>query len=114
MRLNNHTSRTTKKVFGRFSSGDDYGFTKTVVPVELAQYGDNNLVSRSQAKRLLARIEKFKVVVFDFDGVKTIGQAYADEIFRVFPLAHPGIDFEYLNATKEVEKMILRSLHHDA
>lgn len=114
MRLNNHTSRTTKKVFDRFSSGDDYGFTKTVVPVELAQYGDSNLVSRSQAKRLLARIEKFKVVVFDFEGVKTIGQAFADEIFRVFPLAHPGIDLEHLNANKEVEKMILRSLHHDA
>jgi anti-sigma regulatory factor (Ser/Thr protein kinase)/biotin operon repressor len=113
MKLNNHTSRTTKKVFDRFSSGDDYGFTKTVVPVELAQYGDSNLVSRSQAKRVLARIEKFKVVVFDFEGVKTIGQAFADEVFRVFTLAHPHIETEYLNANKDVSKMILRALHHE-
>jgi anti-sigma regulatory factor (Ser/Thr protein kinase) len=114
MKLNNHTSRTTKKVFDRFSTGEDYGFTKTVVPVELAQYGDNNLVSRSQAKRLLARVDKFKVVVLDFEGVRSIGQAFADEIFRVFPLAHPNIDLQHLNANKEVMKMILRAMHHDA
>lgn len=114
MKLNNHTARTPKKVFDKFSTDDDYGFTKTVVPVELAQYGDNNLVSRSQAKRLLARIEKFKVVVFDFDGVELIGQAFADEIFRVFALSHPGITLEHLNAKKEVSKMILRALHHEA
>jgi anti-sigma regulatory factor (Ser/Thr protein kinase) len=114
MKLNNHTSRTPKKVFDKFSTDDDYGFTKTVVPVELAQYGDNNLVSRSQAKRLLARVEKFKVVVFDFEGVELIGQAFADEIFRVFALSHPGITLEHLNAKKEVSKMILRALHHEA
>jgi len=114
MKLNNHTARTPKRVFDKFSTDDDYGFTKTVVPVELAQYGDNNLVSRSQAKRLLARIEKFKVVVFDFDGVELIGQAFADEIFRVFALSHPGITLEHLNAKKEVSKMILRALHHEA
>ena len=114
MRLNNHAARTSKKVFDQFSTDDDYGFTKTVVPVELAQYGDNNLVSRSQAKRLLARIEKFKVVVFDFDGVALIGQAFADEIFRVFVLSHPGIILEHINANNEVSKMILRALHHEA
>jgi hypothetical protein len=114
MRLNNHAARTSKKVFDQFSTDDDYGFTKTVVPVELAQYGDNNLVSRSQAKRLLARIEKFKVVVFDFDGVELIGQAFADEIFRVFSLSHPGIIIEHINANNEVSKMILRALHHEA
>ena len=114
MKLNNHTARTPKKVFDKFSTDDDYGFTKTVVPVELAQYGDNNLVSRSQAKRLLARIEKFKVVVFDFDGVELVGQAFADEIFRVFALSHPCIALEHLNANKEVSKMISRALHHEA
>ena len=114
MTLSNHTSRNTKEVFDQFSTGDDYGFTKTIVPVELAQHGDNNLVSRSQAKRLLTRVDKFKVVVMDFEGVKSIGQAFADEIFRVFPLANPNIDMQYLNTNKEVTKMILRALSHDA
>ncbi|EQD65518.1 regulatory protein, ArsR, partial [mine drainage metagenome] len=49
MCLNNHTSRTTKKVFDAYVSGDDFDFTKTVVPVDLARYGTDKLVSRSQA-----------------------------------------------------------------
>ena len=53
MKLHNHTSRKLKKIFDQYSSGDDYGFNKTVVPVEMAQYGDDALISRSQAKRVL-------------------------------------------------------------
>ena len=59
MRLNNHTARTTKKIFDQFSAGAEYQFNKTVVPVRLAQYGNDLLVSRSQAKRLLSRVELF-------------------------------------------------------
>src|SRR5271168_310559 len=40
MKLNNHTSRTTAKVFNHYTSGDEFGFTKTVVPVNLARYGN--------------------------------------------------------------------------
>ena len=54
MQTHNHTSRTVQKVFKQFSSGEDLAFTKTVVPVRLAQYGEDRLISRSQAKRLLA------------------------------------------------------------
>ena len=86
MNLSNRAQRTSKEVFDEFSSGDDYGFTKTVVPVRLAQYGNDRLISRSQAKRVLARVELFKTVLFDFAGVETIGQAFADEVFRVFAL----------------------------
>lgn len=109
MRLNNHTSRTSKNIFGKFTSGDDYGFNKTVVPVRLAQYGDDKLVSRSQAKRLIARFERFKVVILDFEGVESIGQAFADEIYRVFQKAHPEIELAEVNASKMVRDMILRA-----
>lgn len=52
------------------------------------------LDSRSQAKRLLARVDKFKKVIFDFDDVEPIGQAFADEVFCVFAKQHidDGID----------------------
>jgi hypothetical protein len=66
--------------------------SETVVPVNLARYGNENLISRSQAKRLLARLELFKTVLFDFSNVPTIGQAFADEIFRVFAASHPEIE----------------------
>jgi len=110
MTLSNHTARTTKKVFDRFTSGgDDYGFTKTVVPVKMATYGDDNLVSRSQAQRLLARVDRFKVVVLDFDGIDAIGQAFADEAFRVFPNHHPEIDVLGTNMRSAVKRMVSRA-----
>lgn len=109
MRLHNHTSRTTRKVFDQFSSGDDeYTFNKTVVPVKLAKYGDDNLISRSQAKRLLSRVDLFKVVILDFKEVPTIGQAFADEIFRVFANQHPNIQLLPLHENSEIKRMIQR------
>ena len=109
MKLNNHTSRTSKKVFEKFTSGDDYGFTKTVVPVKLAQYGDDKLVSRSQAKRLLVRFDRFKTVVLDFGGVDSIGQAFADQVFRVFQNVHPEVELLEINANQSVKAMIRRA-----
>lgn len=38
-------------------------FCKTVVPVKLLRYKDEGIISRSHAKRLLARFDKFKYVV---------------------------------------------------
>lgn len=114
LKLHNHTSRTTKKVFDKFTSGDgDFGFTKTVVPVRLAQYGNDKLVSRSQAKRVLARVELFKTVMFDFTDVPTIGQAFADEIFRVFAQLHPEIEIVPVRANTEVKRMIERAKNRD-
>lgn len=109
MKLNNHTSRRLKKVFDEYATVDGYGFNKTVVPVQLAQYGDDSLVSRSQAKRVLNRVDRFKTVLFDFKGVDSIGQAFADEIFRVFATQHPGIEIVDIRANKEVSNMILRA-----
>jgi len=109
MKLNNHTSRTSKKVFDKFTSDDDYGFTKTVVPVKLAQYGDDKLVSRSQAKRLLVRFDRFKTVVLDFNGVDSIGQAFADQVFRVFQKMHPEVELLEVNTNDSVKAMIRRA-----
>ena len=108
MDLKNKTSRTTKEVFDRFTSGEEYTFTKTVVPVRLAKYGEEQLIARSQAKRLLARMDRFKVVVFEFAGVDMIGQAFADEVFRVFAQAHPDMELYATQVNMPVEHMIRR------
>ena len=111
MKLGNHTARTTKKVFDQFTSDDpdDFSFSKTVVPVELAQYGNDKLISRSQAKRVLARVELFKKVILNFKNVPTIGQAFADEVFRVFPQDHPEVELIPMHENSEVKRMILRA-----
>ncbi len=109
MELGNQTSRTPQKIFDQYAGPDeDYGFNKTVVPVKLAQYGNDKLISRSQAKRVVARLELFKTILFDFTGVPTIGQAFADEIFRVFANEHPSISLRPIHANSEVQRMITR------
>jgi hypothetical protein len=111
MTLHNNTSRTTKEIFDKFTSAEDeYGFTKTVVPVRLAQYGNEQLISRSQAKRLLARVDRFKTVLFDFSEVQTIGQAFTDEVFRVFVKQHPEIRIVPINGNEAVNQMIKRAV----
>jgi DNA-binding Lrp family transcriptional regulator len=109
------SARTAKQVFDEYSSGpDDYDFAKTVVPVRLAKVGDENLVSRSQAKRLMQRVDKFRCVVLDFDGVGMIGPAFADEVFRVFANAHPHVELGVMRAVPEVQQMIRRAqIAHD-
>ena len=108
MRLRNDAKRTTKEVFDEYA-GQDLRFTKTVVPVRLAQYGNEQLVSRSQAKRLLSRVDRFQTVVLNFQGVATIGQAFADEVFRVFSIEHPEITILPIHTAPEVEAMIARA-----
>jgi hypothetical protein len=51
----------------------------------------------------------FKVILFDFTGVPTIGQAFADEIFRVFANAHPELEIHPVRANSEVKRMIDRA-----
>lgn len=110
MRIAIDSTRTAKDVIDQFSSGpEDYSFARTVVPVRLAKVGDENLVSRSQAKRLLQRVDRFRCVVLDFAEVATIGQAFADEIFRVFSNEHPEVELIAIHAAPEVQQMIRRA-----
>jgi hypothetical protein len=81
----------------------------TVVPVRLAKYGTENLISRPQAKRVLLHVNKFKNVIFDFSEVTVVGQAFADEIFRVYASNHPEIALASINTNYEVKKMITRA-----
>src|SRR5690606_33075114 len=92
------------------SDANDYRFDKTVVPVKLLQYGDDHLVSRSQAKRLLQRFDRFRTVVLNFEGVESIGQAFADEVFRVFPSQHPEVEIIPVQANEQVMRMINRAV----
>lgn len=46
--------------------------------------------------------------MLDFAGIEDIGQAFADELFRVYALAHPQLELVPLNMTAQVERMWLR------
>ncbi|MDR0426379.1 MAG: DUF4325 domain-containing protein [Clostridiales bacterium] len=100
-----------REVMQRYSEDPELiNFNKTIVPVSLLGYGEKDafFVSRSQAKRLSTRFEKFENVVLDFDGVAEIGQAFADELFRVFQNEHPRLQLTYINCVPDVANMIGR------
>lgn len=110
LKLENDCQRTMKSLYDQFAEPDDHSFNKTIVPVRLARHEGEKLVSRSQAKRLVTRFEKFKTVVLDFAGVEEIGQAFADEIFRVFASSHQEVSLIPTHVTVEVQQMIVRAL----
>ena len=112
MKLSNRTNRTPREVFDEFSGDGDYGFTRTVVPVDLVRYGNDALVSRSQARRVLLRLDRFDTVILNFKNVEQVGQGFADEVFRVFARAHPDIELIPIEANPQVTAMIRRANRH--
>lgn len=67
---------------------------------------EGNLISRSQAKQVAVRFEQFSEVELDFTGVESLGQAFADELVRVWPITHPQTKLLVVNANDTVLKMI--------
>lgn len=111
MLIQRTSQRKTQEIFDKYTAGpEDFQFNKTVIPVRLAQYKNEKLVSRSQAKRLLARVESFENVIFDFKEVINIGQAFADEIFRVYAQRHPEIVLLPVNMEEDVDKMVRKAI----
>lgn len=105
------SDRSAKAIYKEYYAGpEELNFNKTVVPMRLARFGNENLVSRSQAKRVTTRFEKFRVVILDFEGVPEIGQGFSDELFRVFANAHPEIELIPVNCTLDVQDMINRAV----
>ena len=110
LRLVNDSPRLMREVFDPFTDGEEYSFDRTVVPLHLAQHEGERLVSRSQAKRVASRFERFKIVELDFTGIAEIGQGFADELFRVYAAAHPEIRIIPTNTAPAVDKMIRRAV----
>lgn len=102
-----------KDVFERFAADPDgITFSRTHVPLKLSQYtegGKQSLVSRSQARRVLSRFDRFEEVLLDFEGVEYIGQAFADEVFRVFQNEHPEVQIVAMRTNRYVQGMINRA-----
>jgi DNA-binding transcriptional ArsR family regulator len=102
--LERGTRRRVEDVFAEFAPAEyDYRFEKTRVFVKLL---GSDYVSRSEARRLVANLDKFREVVLDFRGVRSVGQGFADEVFRVFAAAHPGVKVLVENASPAVGAML--------
>ncbi len=101
------SKKTLSDLFNQYTD-ESFQFSKTGVKVKL--YHQNiDYVSRSQARRILTGLEKFKTIELDFIDVETAGQAFADEIFRVWQNSHKDIKLTVINANKNIMFMIRRA-----
>ncbi|MBN1270116.1 MAG: DUF4325 domain-containing protein [Kiritimatiellae bacterium] len=111
-RISRHSKRRLEAVFAPYAPEDfDYQFQRTRVIVRLFQ---KDYLSRSEARRMLAGLEKFKEVILDFRGVKSLGQGFADEVFRVFPNEHPLISLTTENVSPTLAPMIKHVVDNNA
>ncbi len=101
------SKRKLENIFREYSD-KNFRFNKTKVVVKLYKI-DTNYISRSQARRILIGLEKFKTVILDFSKVDTVGQAFADEVFRVWQNRHPNIKIQCQNANENIVFMIKRA-----
>ena len=102
MELSNFSRKTPKDIFDTYANVDG-GFIRTKIP--LKNMFDSAPVSRSQAKRVCNRLEKFQEVVVDFDEIDWVGQGFAHQLFVNFQNAHPDIRILPENMNDDVAKM---------
>ena len=102
MSVSNYTHKQTHKIFDLYSNVDG-GFTKTTIPLE--NIFDTSPVSRSQARRVCNRLDKFKEVILDFDSLDWMGQGFAHQLFVVFQREHPEIKLIPINMNESITKM---------
>lgn len=88
---------------------NDAAFSKTRARIKLLAFGVD-LISRAQAKRVVARLEAFAEVELDFHGVVGVGQGFVDEVFRVWAADHPQTRLEPSGMNEAVRFMVERGL----
>jgi len=107
--LKQKSRKDLKALFDEYTNRD-LVFDKTEIRINLSRTEPGGYVSRSEARRLLFGLEKFKRIVIDFNKVRGIGQGFADEIFRVFRRQHPLIQLEPVSMAPSVAFFVKRAL----
>jgi anti-sigma regulatory factor (Ser/Thr protein kinase) len=102
--IDRQTSLTAMAAFDELQVPGAPGSNRTRVHVALFRQG--SFVSRSEAKRIAASLEGFDMVEVDFDGIGEIGQAFADELFRVWQHQHRSTDLVPINTNPAIDAMI--------
>jgi len=100
-------ARSLTDVFDEYT--EDFEFSRTRTVIKLFAIG-TEFVSRSQAKRLLHGLAKFREVVLDFKGVDIVGQGFADEVFRIWAREHPEVNLVPTEMSDPVAFMVERAL----
>jgi DNA-binding transcriptional ArsR family regulator len=112
--ISKRSKRELTRLFSNYAPEEyNYKFEKTRVHVRLFE---KELISRSEARRIVFQLERFKEVILDFKDVTAIGQAFADEVFRVFADRHPDVLIKIENLKPSLQPIIdhVRQSHSDS
>ena len=102
--INVDSSRTlTGILYKQNGTSENYDSTRILVKLFT---GDNKYPSRSEAKRMLEGLDRFKKIILDFRDVESIGLGFADEVFELWKQAHPEIELKVENANDDVMYVI--------
>jgi len=102
--ISKNTRKILADIFTAYAPEEfDFQFNRTRVVVKLFL---DTYISRSEARRLLHGLDRFREIILDFKGVKVMGQGFADEIFRVFAQKHPEITIKTQNVSAVIAPMI--------
>jgi anti-sigma regulatory factor (Ser/Thr protein kinase)/uncharacterized protein (DUF1330 family) len=88
------TNASLESVFAQ--SSEAFELARRRVVVKLFETG-NRFLSRSEAKKLLEGLGRFRHIVVDFKGVEAVGQGFVDEMFRVWTSRHPDTRLHPVN-----------------
>ena len=102
MSLSNFTQKNPQEIFNLYSSPKN-GIEKARIP--LKNIFGPSAISRSQAKRVCNRLENFKEVILDFEGMEWIGQGFAHQIFTIFAGNYPDVNLKPINMNEDISNM---------
>jgi anti-sigma regulatory factor (Ser/Thr protein kinase) len=106
--LSTNSEKDLAKIFRAYmAKGFNFGKTKVLIKLGII---NSAYLSRSQARRIMFGLDKYKEIILDFKRVDTVGQAFADEIFRVWQSVHKRIKITAINASENARFMINRVL----
>lgn len=107
--INKNNKNSLNDIFTKYyTNPKKLDFNKTEIKIELYTVG-RTCISRSQAKRVLNRLDRFKKVILDFSNVLTVGQGFADEVFRVFRIRHPEVNIQPIHMNPSVKFMVSKA-----
>ncbi len=106
-KVRKQTRRRLDDLFRQYTN-EEFDFDRTKYPILILK--QTGCISRSQARRWTAGMEKFDRIILNFERVNELGQGFADEIFRVFKNRHPNVVLEPIQMNKAVEFMVRRAI----
>lgn len=98
------SDRDSAEVFRGFTDEESLEFTRTVIPLRVL--GGPSFISRAEAKRVTDELERFEEAVLDFTDVTDVGQAFVDQLFRVWARQHPQTRLIPVSMSPAVERMV--------